>query len=85
MISLPSYASIKQSCQQAPKASYHRCTDQPTPADTTTPFPVTEVKHYCRQMHSCAEAVFHYKVCGRATLDRDKDGVPCEEICGGNK
>ena len=32
-------------------------------------------------MSSCEEAMFHLNQCGRKSLDRDKDGVPCEKIC----
>ena len=36
----------------------------------------------CTQMSSCEQA----KAClrlGRRALDRDRDGIPCENICGG--
>ena len=32
----------------------------------------------CREMASCAEARFHLEACGRHSLDRDNDGIPCE-------
>ena len=32
-------------------------------------------------MLNCEEAYFQYKECGNTSLDRDKDGVPCESIC----
>ena len=38
-------------------------------------------KRYCKHMSSCEEAMFHLTQCGRKSLDRDKDGVPCEKIC----
>lgn len=38
-------------------------------------------KRYCGQMNSCAEAKFYLQQCGVASLDRDRDGVPCENIC----
>ncbi len=38
-------------------------------------------KWYCREMASCAEAMFFLKECGLTRLDGDKDGVPCEMIC----
>lgn len=41
-------------------------------------------KRYCKQMTSCKEAIFYLKQCGLKKLDRDKDGVPCESICGKN-
>ncbi len=40
-------------------------------------------KTVCREMNSCDEAYFYLKQCGLGRLDRDKDGVPCESICGG--
>lgn len=40
-------------------------------------------KTVCRQMNSCDEAYFYLKECGLDRLDRDKDGIPCESICGG--
>ncbi len=40
-------------------------------------------KRYCKHMNSCAEARFHLTQCGLKRLDRDKDGIPCESICGG--
>jgi hypothetical protein len=39
-------------------------------------------KRYCTQMTSCAEAMFHFQVCGLRRLDGDQDGVPCERVCG---
>ena len=38
-------------------------------------------KRYCREMDSCAEARFHFRACGRSSLDGDDDGVPCERLC----
>ncbi|WP_370295487.1 thermonuclease family protein [Pseudomonas benzenivorans] len=38
-------------------------------------------KRYCTQMSSCEEAKFHLKSCGLNSLDRDGDGVPCENLC----
>ncbi|KWT66855.1 hypothetical protein APY04_2262 [Hyphomicrobium sulfonivorans] len=42
-------------------------------------------KKYCREMSSCAEARYQYSVCGYTNLDRDKDGIPCEVVCGSGK
>lgn len=36
---------------------------------------------YCKEMRSCAEAKFHLNECGESRLDRDDDGVPCENVC----
>lgn len=42
-----------------------------------------EGKYKCGQMNSCDEAYFYLQQCGVGKLDRDKDGIPCESICGG--
>jgi hypothetical protein len=39
-------------------------------------------KKYCKQMTSCKEAKFYLEECGLKKLDRDKDGIPCEKLCG---
>lgn len=39
-------------------------------------------KRTCAEMNSCAEARFYLTQCGIKRLDRDKDGVPCEKLCG---
>ena len=41
-----------------------------------------EGKRYCRHMSNCAEAYFYLNSCGLYRLDGDRDGVPCEAICG---
>jgi micrococcal nuclease len=38
-------------------------------------------KHYCSQMVSCEEAKFYLMQCGNKKLDKDGDGVPCENLC----
>ena len=38
-------------------------------------------KHYCSQMASCEEAKFYLMQCHVKTLDKDGDGVPCENLC----
>ena len=38
-------------------------------------------KRTCREMASCAEARFHLETCGVRTLDGDRDGLPCEQLC----
>ena len=44
------------------------------------PFSCADSK-YCKEMSSCAEAKFHLNECGESRLDRDHDGVPCENVC----
>lgn len=39
-------------------------------------------KKYCKEMVSCDEAFYQLKICGFKGLDRDGDGVPCENVCG---
>lgn len=43
--------------------------------------PFCEEKRECREMRDCAEARFHFEQCGQTQLDRDGDGIPCEELC----
>lgn len=38
-------------------------------------------KRYCKEMSSCAEAMFFLNECGMSKLDRDGDGKPCENVC----
>jgi len=40
-------------------------------------------KKYCKDIPTCEEAYYLLKTCGYKRLDRDKDGVPCENICPG--
>lgn len=39
-------------------------------------------KRYCSQMASCEEAEYYFSQCGLRRLDRDGNGVPCENLCG---
>ena len=50
-------------------------------ASATTTAPACGAKRYCREMSSCAEARFHLEQCKLTRLDRDGDGVACEELC----
>lgn len=36
---------------------------------------------YCKAMASCQEAVWRLDHCGDGKLDRDNDGLPCENVC----
>lgn len=42
-------------------------------------------KKTCKRMVSCSEAHYKWKQCGISRLDRDKDGIPCENKCGKTK
>lgn len=39
-------------------------------------------RKYCKAMDSCDEAYYKLRVCDHSQLDRDNDGVPCENVCG---
>lgn len=55
-----------------------------TTADNSAPTEfVCGTKRTCKQMRSCEEATFHLKQCGVLSLDGDKDGIPCNKLCGG--
>ena len=38
-------------------------------------------KRYCSQMVSCEEAKFYFTQCRIKSLDKNGDGVPCENLC----
>jgi endonuclease YncB( thermonuclease family) len=38
-------------------------------------------KRYCSQMVSCEEARYYLTQCGNKRLDKDGNGVPCENLC----
>jgi len=38
-------------------------------------------KRYCSQMVSCEEAKYYFTQCRVKTLDKNGDGVPCENLC----
>jgi len=40
-----------------------------------------QAKRYCTQMKTCEEARAYLTQCNIQSLDRDKDGVPCEALC----
>lgn len=42
-------------------------------------------KRRCAEMVSCEEARRYRTQCGIKTMDGDRDGVPCEKLCGGKK
>lgn len=39
------------------------------------------VSKTCTSMSNCNEAYYYLNSCGKTSLDRDKDGIPCETIC----
>jgi len=42
-------------------------------------------KRRCSQMVSCDEVLFYYTYCGVAVLDGNHDGIPCDNLCKGQK
>lgn len=69
-------------------AAAERARPRPQPDARLTPMSASapracDSRRYCRQMRSCADAVFHLKQCGVSSLDGDGDGVPCESLCRG--
>jgi hypothetical protein len=38
-------------------------------------------QRYCKKMSNCQEAVWRFDHCGASQLDRDHDGLPCENVC----
>ncbi|WP_018651850.1 excalibur calcium-binding domain-containing protein [Actinobacillus capsulatus] len=45
-------------------------------------FQCSNSKRRCEQMDNCAKAKYHLRHCGVKSLDRDRDRVPCESLCG---
>lgn len=78
----------------APPASSGSAASTPVPGVQSTPPPLVEQPvapptgascngaRTCGQMLSCEQA-YACLSAGRSSLDRDKDGVPCEDICPG--
>lgn len=38
-------------------------------------------RQYCRDFTTCEQAMKSFKA-GNTALDGDKDGIPCENLCG---
>lgn len=47
----------------------------------TPVIPECGAKHTCGEMDDCAEARFYLNRCDLRSLDRDRDGIPCEGLC----
>lgn len=56
---------------------------KPAKAESSNGFSCSERKKYCKEMSSCVEARFYLEQCGMSRFDRDKDGIPCENVCSG--
>ena len=55
------------------------------PAPAIPSSPLCGSKKHCSDMASCEEARRYFAACGITALDGDKDGAPCEKLCGGGK
>lgn len=42
-------------------------------------------KRHCKEMTSCEEAMEYMRQCALTSLDKDKDGIPCESLCKSKK
>jgi endonuclease YncB( thermonuclease family) len=55
------------------------------PANSAIYDPVCGHKKHCSQMNSCDEAYLYFTRCGEKALDANRDGVPCESLCGAKR
>jgi hypothetical protein len=46
------------------------------------PFAKCWEKDTCGQMRSCEEAYYFLEHCQKIKLDNNKNGIPCETLCG---
>lgn len=53
-----------------------------TPSKSDPALLVCGKRPTCKQMTTCEEARFQLTTCGLTSLDGDRDGVPCESLCG---
>lgn len=74
----PAFAQRAVDTLPGPKAPPSQTVVSPAQPSTT---PVC-TKSYCKNMRTCAEAYHHFSACGMQELDRDNDGIPCEDACG---
>src|SRR4029453_9074165 len=70
---------LRKDCRAT--AAAERTPQAPRPAERTPSGFTCGEKKTCSQMDSCEEAKFYLKHCGRAQLDGDKDGTPCDALC----
>jgi endonuclease YncB( thermonuclease family) len=55
------------------------------PANSAISDSVCGHKKHCSQMSSCDEAYLYLARCGEKSLDANRDGVPCESLCGAKR
>ena len=65
----------------SPEAAALTSPSASAPKPVAADAPACGSKHYCTEMSSCAEARFYLETCGLGRLDRDGDGVACEDLC----
>ncbi len=74
---------LHPSLKPAPQANQHGASSHAAP--TVLYDLECGKKRRCSQMVSCDEAHFYLTRCGVKTLDGNRDGEPCENLCSGKK
>lgn len=60
--------------------------DNSSPSDSDTSLTLTcDPRATCSTITTCAEAYFQFTECGLDRLDSNGDGVPCKDLCPGDK
>lgn len=77
VVAIPAFAA--QSDKQDQKPGTQQTSGQQN--QTNTKGYSCGLKTKCDQMTSCEEATYYLKTCAISSLDRDKDGTPCESLC----
>ena len=63
----------------------HPSAMSPVPRKSGNNGPMCGHKKHCSQMISCDEAYLYFTRCGESGLDANRDGVPCESLCGAKR
>lgn len=66
--------------RSGPECRFAPCPEQ-AEKDAGAPQYDCTVRISCSKMSSCKEAMYRLRVCSDPHLDRDRDGVPCENLC----
>lgn len=80
LFGLSTFSAAHAAEQSPPKQQSEKTSDNKK--QNNQGFSCSTVARYCKDMSSCEEAEFALEQCGRSKLDRDKDGIPCENVCG---